>query len=48
MFRIIKVTEEPKVNRNTSLAYFTISKLRNKPKHFKKFIKFYYYFLLKP
>ena len=25
------------VNRNTSLAYFTISKLRNKPKHFLKF-----------
>ena len=25
------------VNRNTSLAHFTISKLRNKPKHFLKF-----------
>ena len=25
------------VNRNTSLAYFAISKLRNKPKHFLKF-----------
>ena len=25
------------VNRNISLAYFTISKLRNKPKHFLKF-----------
>ena len=25
------------INRNTSLAYFAMSKLRNKPKHFLKF-----------
>ena len=32
------------VNRNTSLAYFTISKLINKPKHFLKFYLFLLHF----
>ena len=29
------------VNRNTSVAYFAMSKLRDKPKHFLKFYQIY-------